>query len=496
MLRAALANWIVDTIVPANRLVPKAYLHWLPAVRDCMVYVVTHLSAERLAPKIVEQLELPKRTRAETRLLRLISRVPGLQKLGQVLARNRHLSPALHNALVGLESSIRDISAREVKRIIAQELGDWMRRFDVRLPRTLISEGSVSAVIRFRWRNPETGAVERGVFKVLKPFVPQFFAEDMQMLQGLADFFESRAEQHGFSPGVLADTFTKVRQLLEHEVEFENEQVALGAASSMYRGMKDVCVPRVIPSLCRPNITAMTEVAGSKVTDVAPRLSKGKRSRLAEQILEAMMIVPLFSSGESVAFHADPHAGNILYEKNSRKLIILDWALTGQLSPEQRKGLALLFLSVALRDPLGTAAAIKELAQDGGSRASIIRSRVEVFLDALPPATIPSASETMKLLEQLAVKGVRFPSALVMLSKVMFTLDGVLYDVAGEKSFIGASVRKHLVRRIFSREMKVALPVGNRDFFAMQGSVFLCPARVLVRLQKSVLDRLLPARDQ
>jgi hypothetical protein len=84
-LRAAMAEWIVDGIVPVSRLVPEAYVKWRPPVRDAMMFVVARLSAARLAPKLLEQFELPENTPAETRLLRLIAKVPGLQKLGHSL---------------------------------------------------------------------------------------------------------------------------------------------------------------------------------------------------------------------------------------------------------------------------------------------------------------------------------------------------------------------------------------------------------------------------
>jgi hypothetical protein len=81
-LREAMARWIVDEIVPVNRLVPNAYVKWRPPVRDAMMFVVMHLSPSRLAPKLLEQIELPSNTTAEVRLLRLIAKVPGLQKAG------------------------------------------------------------------------------------------------------------------------------------------------------------------------------------------------------------------------------------------------------------------------------------------------------------------------------------------------------------------------------------------------------------------------------
>ena len=75
-LRETMARWIVRKLVPVEALVPEAYAAWRAPVRDAMMYVVTHLSAGRLAPKLLEQLDLPPKTSAEARLLRMIAKVP------------------------------------------------------------------------------------------------------------------------------------------------------------------------------------------------------------------------------------------------------------------------------------------------------------------------------------------------------------------------------------------------------------------------------------
>ena len=90
--RDELAKWTVR-MVPVELLVPEVYAQWRPLVRDSMMFVVSRLSPSRLAPKIVEQMELAADTPPEDRLLRFIAKVPGLQKIGQVLARNRNLDP-------------------------------------------------------------------------------------------------------------------------------------------------------------------------------------------------------------------------------------------------------------------------------------------------------------------------------------------------------------------------------------------------------------------
>src|ERR1051325_3879823 len=174
-VRETMARWIVDEVVPVDRLVPEAYCNWRPPVRDSMIFVVTRLSPARLAPKLLEQIELPPDTPAEVRLLRLIAKVPGIQKLGQVIARNQHLHPALRNALSKLANGIRDVEPAAVRSVVLTALGPKAKRFEVEVSTQILKEASVSAVIRFSWKNPQTGHRERGVFKVLKPHIPQYF---------------------------------------------------------------------------------------------------------------------------------------------------------------------------------------------------------------------------------------------------------------------------------------------------------------------------------
>src|SRR5215467_1961716 len=219
-MRATLASWIVDSIVPVKRLVPEAYEKWRPPVRDAMIFVVTRLSPVRLAPKILEQLELPPKTSPEARLLRLIAKVPGLQKLGQVIGRNEHLRPALRKALTRLENGIRDVKPEDIRTIIEKDLGPRLTKFDVRLAHRILSEASVSAVVRFTWREPGQTGRQRGVFKVLKPHIPEYFAEDMDYLAGLAEYFAEQSHNYGFPADLIPDTFRKVRRLLQHEVNF------------------------------------------------------------------------------------------------------------------------------------------------------------------------------------------------------------------------------------------------------------------------------------
>jgi len=492
-IRDAMARWIVDEIVPVEKLVPKQYLNWRAPVRDSMMFVVARLSPQRLAPKLLEQIELPFDTPAELRLLRLIAKVPGLQKLGQVIARNQHLHPALRKALSRLENGIRDVRPEDIRSIVLKALGTKAKRYQVEVSTHILKEASVSAVIRFSWKNPQTGLRERGVFKVLKPHIPAYFSEDMDYLQGLAEHFGDRHHTYGFPAHLIPDTFKKVRRLLRHEVNFRREQKTLLEAADLYRSYPAVRIPKVIQPLCTNTISALTEERGIKVTNAVLRLSTGARRKVAEQLVEALIAVPLLSSSANAVFHGDPHAGNLLYHSRSGELVILDWALRERLNREQRRHLALLFLMVTLRDPPGVFHEIKALAQNrprgGVRRSATIRQVITEFLDRIPTSSLPSVADAMRLLESVAMAGVKFPGSLIMLSKVMFTLEGLLGDLIGADSAVGITVARHIALHWLRHRSEFRLPLVKRDWITLQCSALLLVSRLGIQWQQTLVNR-------
>jgi ubiquinone biosynthesis protein len=431
-LRKHVGAWI-EELLPADTLVPYAYRQWRPLVRDSIAFVFSKLSPARLAAKITAQLKLPLDTPPEVRLLEAIRRMPGLQKLGQVLARNRHLDPALRRELTTLENGIRDVDFAHIHGIIERELGPALHTAGIEVEPRIFSEASVSAVVRFTF---DDGG--RGIFKVLKPHIPHCFAEDMALLQDLAGFLASGERDYGFSEPRLAETFADIRRLLENEVNFAREQQSLAEAAAVLSGLPGIRVPQVIPPLCTSLITAMSEESGVKATDLPARAQS--RAWIAEQLVRALLINPLFSPAEQALFHADPHAGNLIYDSQRHQIVILDWALTGRLSRDQRRLLAMLFFMIALRDAAGVCSVISQLGKADESIDESVRS----YIEAIPVARIPGMMDAVGLLDMLALKNVRFPAELLMFRKVLFTLDGVLRDIAGSDLSLDDMIAGHL----------------------------------------------------
>jgi len=491
VLRNEIGRWI-SHLLPAEALVPEIYTQWRPLVRDAMMFVVSRLSNARLAPKLVEQADLPSNTSPERRLLSLIAKMPGVQKLGQVLARNRHLHPLLRDALSELENGISDVKPEEMRALILEELGARLEACAVEVETTIFSEASVSAVLRFTWWNPDRRRRERGVFKVLKPHIPACFTEDLDLLRQLAEFLAKKDREYGFAARSLPDTFDEVRHLLEHEVDFRREQETLLEAHRLYLTVPGVRVPQLIQPLCTSRITAITKQDGIKVTDAVTQMPASHRNRVAEQLIEALIAVPLFATPGDAIFHADPHAGNLLYYASTRELVILDWALTERLGHEQQRHLALLFLSIGLRDPVRVCRQIQSLSLGGmpdDREGHLIRDCVTRFIAQLPLTRLTGSVDSMRLLELLALKGVRFPAPLIMLRKVLFTLDGILHEIAGSAVSMDVVLVRYLMQRWMIDARTFGSPLSFTDWMMVQNSALFYASRWWMQLAQSMLDR-------
>jgi ubiquinone biosynthesis protein len=478
--RRQIGRWIAQ-IIPVDFLVPQVYERWRALVEDAMQFVFSRLSADRLAAKLMEQMELPGSTPPEQRLLRLIGKMPGLQKLGQVLARNRRLAPSLARALAELENGLTDMTPAEVRAIIEAELGARLRTYAVELDSSIYKEGSASAVVRFTWQHPGRER-QRGVFKVLKPHVPGCFAEDMTLLQELGEYLAATDRGYGFAVADVKEMLAEVRTLLEHELDFAQEQATLMEARRLYRSCFGVRVPQVIEPLCTSCITAMSEEMGVKVTDAAPH-SLVRRARIAGQLIEALLAVPLFSRQDPAVFHADPHAGNLMYDEPNRELLILDWALTERLSLEARRRLILLALMMILRNRAGVRDAIQGLSRGGQKRRRerLIARLVDRYFDRLPAGFSPGTLDAMMLMDEVALHGVRFPASLFVFRKIVFTLDGVLHDITGGDVRIDTVVTRHYLTRWIASFGVFSSPLVLRDFMALPWNALRCSGRALSR---------------
>jgi len=342
-----------------------------------VAFVGAHLSTERLIPKLVEQMITPLDVSLEKRLLLLIARMPVLQKLGQIIARNPALDPAFRAELTRLENGIENITYAEV-----------------------------SAVVPFTWQTLDREAQEQGVLKVLKPYVLEHFPEELALLHKLVAYFEEHQGRYQVSQSRLHEVIEDVCRLLENELDLRGEQKNLADAQQRYLYEDGIRIPRLLTELCTDQITAMSYEPGVKVTN-AYASDSWKRNDVARHLVQTLIAESIFTDQEQVIFHADIHAGNLLVDETNGDITILDWALTSELSQSQCREIILLTTALLWRDPQRAYRSVAQLITDDLStdeaKSALVLGQITRFIDDLPPIAIIGFTHTVGLLDRLAL---------------------------------------------------------------------------------------------
>lgn len=404
-----------------DALIPEHLARWRPLISEGLGFFLTHLPTERLNTLMEAQFALPTEADPRERLVTLLGQFPTLHKLGQVVARERHLDAALRQRLQTLESMPPRTPMAPVQAAIRRELP---QETQLHIAPQALAEASVAVVVPFHWQSPQ--GTQHGVFKVLKPQVAEHLAQELAIWSELADYLDEHAHSLGLPPLDYRATLDSVRELLTQEVQFPVEQQNLQAAAACYAQEPRVFIPQLLP-WCSPQLTAMQRVFGVPLSE-APQ---AQRHALANTSLTALLGQPFWSRANPAVFHADPHAGNLMLSDDGR-LAILDWSLTARLEKTQREQVVQAVLGGLTLDALRLRQALAPLVGLTPLHA-LLEKPVEIALAQVAQGRFPGVAWLLEILDGLALAGaIRLQDELLLFRKAWYTLAGVVQDLHGQ----------------------------------------------------------------
>jgi ubiquinone biosynthesis protein len=184
----------------------------------------------------------------------------------------------------------------------------------------------------------------------------------------------------------------------------------------------------------------MEKFTGEKITEVTQ--NPVHRRRCARALFRSMICHPLFSRNPKTLFHGDPHAGNIFgffdHAKKKIRIALLDWSQAGELFQKQREEIHRLFLAIASGDRKKIHGCIENLSQDEVpdvgriAKRRFLKQRRSMLHEIYHAPQFTSGNLMEKaffLIDQSALRGIRYPKNLLLFRKAFFTLQGVIYDL-------------------------------------------------------------------
>jgi ubiquinone biosynthesis protein len=352
-------------------------------------------------------------------------------KLAQTLSTRGDLLPdAYRRELEKLQDHVPPIGGAEIARVVREEFGSSPDDLFASFDREPLASASIGQVHAARLKDGRDVVV-----KVRKPGVEELVETDLDILSDLADSWPDR-----FPALRQYDLPAMVREFgdtLRNELDYEREAGNVKFFRRVLQDQRGFALPQMIDEFSTSRVLTMTRLEGIKPSDAAA-LPKRRRTTIAKRI-GRFVLEPAFSHG---VFHADPHGGNFLITDEGA-LAVIDFGMTGRLTPDARRRVADIFIAMDHGDATRLADRIIEIT---APTHPVDRAGLAGEIDRMLERYVPVTLEEMRfgealgeLLELIRRFGLRLPGNLALLFKTLVMTEGLLESVDP-----GASLNDHL----------------------------------------------------
>lgn len=275
--------------------------------------------------------------RAE-RLTRTIADLgPTFIKLAQVLAARADILPEPYLSAVGtLQDRVPPDPFERIETVLTTELELPIDSVFDSFEREPLAAASLGQVHRALLNG------ERVAVKVLRPNVEELVAVDLDISFRVLFLLNVLFPNHHVR--ALTNVFREFSVRVREEMDFRLEAANIELFRSHFADDARVRAPRTYDDFTRQRVLVMEWIDGDKVDRLGDRFASGdlRFDQLMETLTEVyfrMMLIDGF-------LHADPHAGNILVQKDGT-IVFLDWGMVVRLSRSHRETILRLAMATA-----------------------------------------------------------------------------------------------------------------------------------------------------
>jgi predicted unusual protein kinase regulating ubiquinone biosynthesis (AarF/ABC1/UbiB family) len=258
-------------------------------------------------------------------------------KVGQALSIMANFLPEAFRAeLEGLQDQVPPRPYEEIASRIEEELGAPVDELFERFTREPLASASLGQVHEARTRDGQRVAT-----KVQHQDIDEIVRLDLKTIRRIMAIVQWFVPVQG-----LDAYYHQIKEMLRQELDFALEADNIERISKHFTGDARVIFPTPIRELSTSRVITTTFVDGKKLSDLAGLEAMGiDKKELASRLVRVYCQM-IFVDG---VYHADPHPGNILVDKDGH-LVLLDFGAVAELSPQMREGIPEFLEGVLRRD--------------------------------------------------------------------------------------------------------------------------------------------------
>ncbi len=280
---------------------------------------------------------------------RMILKRKGLMiKVGQFMSLRVDLLPRTYTEILSkLQDQVPPAPLRRIRRVFLEELGSPPEEIFQSFSPHPIAAASLGQVHEACLSGGTKVAV-----KVQYPGIDKIVQIDLRILKLILRFWKKFRKAFD-SERVLTEFQTMVTQELDYLHEGANAE----RMAKLFSNDRNILIPRVIWPHTTRRILVMEYLEGIKVTDLDSLRTAGIDIKMVSERVVDCYLRQVIRHG---FFQADAHPGNIFVQPGP-KIVLLDFGLCKELSPEFLKGFGKLAVGLIQRDPSTMRQAFLEL---------------------------------------------------------------------------------------------------------------------------------------
>ncbi|MFB2645979.1 ABC1 kinase family protein [Raphidiopsis sp. BLCC-F218] len=355
---------------------------------------------------------------------------PTFIKVGQLFSTRADIFPSEYvDELSKLQDRVPAFDYEQVATIIERELGKTIAELFASFEPIPLAAASLGQVHKAELHSGETVVV-----KVQRPGLKKLFEIDLQILKGIAYYFQNHPNWGRGRDWI--GIYEECCRILWEEIDYLNEGRNADTFRRNFRSYNWVKVPRVYWRYTTSKIITLEYVPGIKVSQYEALEAAGVDRKAIARYGAQAYLHQLLNNG---FFHADPHPGNLAVSPDGA-LIFYDFGMMGTIKSNVREGLMETLFGIAQKDGdrvvqslinLGAIAPVEDM---GPVRRSV-QYMLDNFMDK--PFENQSVATISEDLYEIAYnQPFRFPATFTFVMRAFSTLEGVGKGLDPEFNFM------------------------------------------------------------
>ncbi|MEQ9358145.1 MAG: AarF/ABC1/UbiB kinase family protein [Coleofasciculus chthonoplastes F1-TOW-03] len=355
---------------------------------------------------------------------------PTFIKVGQLFSTRSDLFPGEYvEELSKLQDRVPAFNYDQVEAIVQQDLGKSVSELFCNFDPIPLAAASLGQV-----HKAQLHSGEEAVVKVQRPGLRKLFTIDLQILKGIARYFQNHPDW-GRGRDWMG-IYEECCRILWEEIDYLNEGRNADTFRRNFRTYNWVKVPRVYWRYTSNRVLTLEYAPGIKISHYEALEAAGLDRKLLAQLGARAYLQQLLNDG---FFHADPHPGNLAVSPEG-SLIFYDFGMMGRIKANVREQLMETLFGIAQKDANRVVGSLVELGalspvDDMGPVRRSIQYMLDHFMDK--PFEQQSVSEISDDLYEIAYgQPFRFPATFTFVMRAFSTLEGVGKGLDPEFNFM------------------------------------------------------------